>query len=330
MKKQSLIPSLIFTVVISLITIDAKAQPTPSYYDVSSIAGNGFRFWNGDDNYKIHMGNTTNYHYGPVDSYSIKMNMNGDVRRGWTWGVINTPPIAALNTEGKLQISGSFKSLYFETHGTGYSKTEITEHSWSGSHGVLFNAYKKIDVSGSLSETGNTKYANNEGAYSGGAGAIMFMGNGGTMHFMVSPESSGKDTDVNWGTPKMTIKRDGSVGIGKLSPTAKLHVDGIIISEEIKVENVDGADFVFAADYNLMPLSETEAYIKANHHLPEVPSAAEMQANGVELGKMNMLLLQKIEELTLHQIEMNKLLVEQQKQLEVQNQKIANLENILK
>jgi len=122
---------------------------------------------------------------------------------------------------------------------------------------------------------------------------------------------------------------DGYVGIGTAIPDEKLTVKGTIHSEEIRVESV-GADFVFASDYNLMPLAETEAYIKANHHLPEVPSAAEMQESGLELGKMNILLLQKIEEMTLHQIEMNKLLLEQQKQLEVQNQKIANLENILK
>ncbi len=101
-------------------------------------------------------------------------------------------------------------------------------------------------------------------------------------------------------------KDNGNVGIGKLTPTAKLHVDGKIVSEEIEVRDVTGADFVFAPNYNLMPLTEIEAFIKANHHLPEVPSATEMQANGVELGKINMLLLQKIEELTLLMIEQNK------------------------
>ncbi|GEM_PF-5031299 len=104
------------------------------------------------------------------------------------------------------------------------------------------------------------------------------------------------------GSLRLRINQNGNTGIGKRTPTAKLHVDGNIIAEEIKVENVTGADFVFAKDYNLMPLTQIEAYIKANHHLPEVPSATEMEANGVELGKMNMLLLQKIEELTLHAI----------------------------
>jgi len=110
------------------------------------------------------------------------------------------------------------------------------------------------------------------------------------------------------GIERIRVNSNGNVGIGKLTPTAKLHVNGNIIAEEIKVENVTGADFVFAPNYNLMPLTEIEAYIKQNHHLPEVPSAAEMQANGVELGKMNMLLLQKIEELTL-------LMIQQQKEI---------------
>jgi len=105
---------------------------------------------------------------------------------------------------------------------------------------------------------------------------------------------------------KMVIKNNGNVGIGKLTPTAKLHVDGTIISEEVRVEVVNPPDYVFDKKYNLPTLAEIEAFVKQNHHLPEVPSAAEMEVNGVELGKMNMLLLLKIEELTLHVIELNR------------------------
>jgi len=141
-------------------------------------------------------------------------------------------------------------------------------------------------------------------------------------------------TSVTGYTPVSTNRNwtyhGGNVGIGEMSPTAKLHVDGKIISEEVRVEVVNPPDYVFDKTYNLPTLKETEAFIKQNHHLPEVPSAAEMQEEGLELGKMNMLLLQKIEEMTLHQIELNKLLFEQQKQLEEQNQKISNLENKFK
>ena len=123
---------------------------------------------------------------------------------------------------------------------------------------------------------------------------------GGDLRFLTK-----KNSDSNL-SERMRITKTGNVGIGKVNPSAKLHVDGTIISEEVKVENVEPADFVFDQDYDLRPLHEIEAFIKVNQHLPEVPSAKEMQENGVELGKMNMLLLQKIEELTLHTIEQQK------------------------
>ncbi|MEK7394035.1 MAG: hypothetical protein AAB214_15855 [Fibrobacterota bacterium] len=66
------------------------------------------------------------------------------------------------------------------------------------------------------------------------------------------------------------------------------------------------ADYVFEPDYKLASLSEVEAYTKANKHLPEVPSAKEMTENGVDLAAMNMVLLKKVEELTLHAIALQK------------------------
>ena len=65
-------------------------------------------------------------------------------------------------------------------------------------------------------------------------------------------------------------------------------------------------DYVFEPDYKLMPLAEVEAFTKANKHLPEVPSAAEIEKSGLDLAKMNLLLLKKVEELTLHTIELEK------------------------
>lgn len=107
---------------------------------------------------------------------------------------------------------------------------------------------------------------------------------------------------------KVVLVRDGGkVGIGTGSPDEKLTVKGTIHSEEVKVDlTVPGPDYVFESDYNLRSLEETEEYIQTNKHLPEIPSAKEMEANGVQLGEMNMLLLKKIEELTLYIIEQEK------------------------
>jgi hypothetical protein len=107
-------------------------------------------------------------------------------------------------------------------------------------------------------------------------------------------------------TEKMRITTTGNVGIGTAAPTEKLSVKGKIRAQEIKVEMTNWPDFVLAKDYKLSSLLETEKLIKEKGHLPGIPSAAEVQANGVELGDMNKKLLQKIEELTLYLIEMKK------------------------
>jgi hypothetical protein len=111
----------------------------------------------------------------------------------------------------------------------------------------------------------------------------------------------------NPGAVRLVVNTNGYVGIGTAAPDAALTVKGTIHTNEVKVDlNVPGPDYVFEKDYPLMSLEETKAYIDANKHLPEVPSAKEMEKNGVQLGEMNMLLLKKVEELTLHLIEMKK------------------------
>lgn len=99
----------------------------------------------------------------------------------------------------------------------------------------------------------------------------------------------------------------GGLALGKttISSGYKFDVNGKIRANEIVV-NSTGADFVFEADYNLKSLEEVEYYIKENKHLPGIPSAKEVEENGVSLGEMQTKLLQKIEELTLYVIELKK------------------------
>ena len=97
-----------------------------------------------------------------------------------------------------------------------------------------------------------------------------------------------------------------NVGIGTTNPTAKLSVNGNIRAKEIKVEASPWPDYVFHSSYKLPDLKATEQFIKENKHLPEIPSAAEVEKDGINLGEMNARLLKKIEELTLHLIEQNK------------------------
>jgi hypothetical protein len=111
----------------------------------------------------------------------------------------------------------------------------------------------------------------------------------------------------------------GNVGIGTVNePREKLVVGGNINSREVRVTVNAGADFVFDEAYELPALSEVETFVRENKHLPEIASAKEMQDNGLELGKMDIKLLQKVEELTLYLIELNRKV----EKLEAENKKL--------
>ena len=128
--------------------------------------------------------------------------------------------------------------------------------------------------------------------------------------------------DAGGGDRSALYLTNGNVGIGTSNPGSfKLAVNGSIRAKEIIVDT-NWADYVFDESYNLAPLSDVEAHIKAKKHLPGIPSAAEIAEHGVSMGDMQSKLLSKIEELTLHMIEQEK----QMKAMQVAHQnEIATL-----
>jgi hypothetical protein len=96
----------------------------------------------------------------------------------------------------------------------------------------------------------------------------------------------------------------------------QLSVSGKLVAKEIFVTTSNWADYVFAKDYKLSSLEQVEKYITNNKHLPDVPSEKEILENGNNIGQTEVVLLKKVEELTLYIIEQNKKLAEQNKRIE--------------
>jgi hypothetical protein len=120
-------------------------------------------------------------------------------------------------------------------------------------------------------------------------------------------------------------KTTGYVGIGTGSPGYMLDVAGQVHASSFVASSGNTyADFVFKPGYKLEPLSDVEASIQKNGHLPGIPSEAEAKAHGIDLASMQVKLLQKIEELTLHEIEQEKHQINDEKKLSAQETKLSD------
>jgi hypothetical protein len=122
----------------------------------------------------------------------------------------------------------------------------------------------------------------------------------------------------------LAVHRSAAIGVVHMDERIpngyRLVVGGNILAEEVRVKLIgEWSDYVFEPSYPLRSLTEVEAFIQANRHLPDIPSAAQVESAGVSLGRMQSTLLRKIEELTLY-------LIEQDKTIDALNQKLARLE----
>jgi hypothetical protein len=147
---------------------------------------------------------------------------------------------------------------------------------------------------------------------------------GGDDRFVIGYSSNG-----TW-TPGMFISSTGYVGIGTNDTKGyRFAVNGDAIFNKVKVKAYPWSDYVFHASYRLRPLSEVEQYIKQYHHLPEVPTAEEVEKNGLDVGDNQATLLKKVEELTLYLIDQSKKLQQLDKSVQVLQEENNRLKKLM-
>lgn len=268
-------------------------------------------------------------------SKSIAMGMNSNVP------TLLITDSGGKNKTGKVAI-GNTTAPVAKLHIKGDSNEDaniMLEPSQNYNASIMFRnkeSFIKVEKSGKMTIAVPDKpIVFNASKYCFGSERI-YMKNEGTDDFFASvPETmsmealrfrfSGNEA-IDMNAQKITM--NGKIGINteNFQDDYALAVNGGIITTEVYIAEADNwPDHVFADDYKLMGLHELENFIRANRHLPEVPSEEEVLENGYDMGEMQQTLLKKIEELTLYTIQLQEQIECQQKELELQQKEIEEL-----
>lgn len=165
-----------------------------------------------------------------------------------------------------------------------------------------------------LGGTGINFYTSNEAAFGGAIfptdTSLVLWSNSNSNNYLVFQPSWG-NTGVGTYTPNAKFHLNGAMLVGnnsqRIATGYEVSVDGEIMCENLTMQNsTSWPDYVFESDYKLMPLADLEKSIRQNKHLPNVPSAAEVDAHGINMGVMSKAYMEKIEELTLYIIQLKK------------------------
>lgn len=271
-------------------------------------------------------GGTTFSIFNPdsVRSVNFSSNNNSYVNNAYSFGVGTNSPTAKLHVEGSAKFSNSngSESIIIEGSGTtNYAGSYLSMKAGDISTGNAFNQVQFITHRGT---TGDGYFAFQRRLNNTYHGELLQYSDVHGWRFFTALNKTSTGTNE-----ALRITPDGKVGIGvDVVPAGYLFaVDGKMLTEKVIVRKSENwPDFVFEKDYILPPLSEIEEYIEENKHLPEIPSASQVEEDGQDLAEMNRLLLKKVEELTLYLIEEHNLNKSQQKEIEVLKESIKQLQ----
>lgn len=165
-----------------------------------------------------------------------------------------------------------------------------------------------------LGGTGINFYTSNEAAFGGAIfptdTSLVLWSNSNANNYLVFQPSWG-NTGIGTYTPNAKLHLNGLMLVGNNSQRTatgySVSVDGQIMCENLTMQNsTSWPDYVFENDYKLMPLADLEKSIREHKHLPNVPSAAEISKNGINMQVITKAYMEKIEELTLYIIQLKK------------------------
>ena len=278
-------------VVFLLITCSVLGQD--NYFKYNGVADVLFRYKERGEGGRAFVADQNN---------TLTINFNNDFHGGVIIGGFTSKYVAKFNMLAPYQIefNGSTKiNSKLDVNGTIHSKNVVIDDVTP----VLSMTY---------TQNGSAAIRSNNNTW-----VMGILGNSGSED--VSLGSQGGEgnrtlTLAAGGRAQLKILSNGNIGIGTLSPTSKLDVNGTIRSKEVKIEATGWSDFVFDEKYQLPSLSEVENHIKEHKHLRDIPSEREVIENGISVGEMQAKLLQKIEELTLYVIEQDKKIESLQKE----------------
>ncbi len=262
--------------------------------------------------------------FGEVINISSK-NQGGTYGQHITVGNDNTSSTASTyGIRSKIDVSGS--GAVFGSYET---TTNSNETSTSATYGARteVSSQNKGSTYGHYISSKNTNTSSTANVF-GIQSSVSSSSTVNTVYGVYSSVSGGSKKWAGYFTGG-DMYVSGCIGIGTTNPNPlykldvngtvkakKIEVAGTLLAREVKIDVNAGADFVFAPDYNLKPLSEIESFIQTNKHLPEIPSEKAMQEDGLSINEFQIKLLQKIEELTLYAIEQNKTIEELKKEVQ--------------